>query len=343
MLRKRIAAIVSVALVLSISLPTLSLAAPNSAGNNPAAAGVTFVVDKPIYLQGQDVTMTLSNGLSTSITLSGGAPWTVTRTNKEAVYSPASTMALVEVKAGETKTWTWDQKNAEGNQVLPGAYVATLSTSSGSLEVEFSVTGLRTQKTLQNADPGMPEDRPFKDVTGAQPWGDPHVLALYQKRIVAGKGEGQFDPEGTLTRAEFVTMVLRACGIEPLATEGQDHFADTTEAHWSWANVARAVDTGIIDPEEYAEGFGPDVPITRLEICVMATRALGLEGEAGQLAKEALGFGDGEEVELRFRGHVRSAVEWGVLKGYEDNTFRPSTNATRREAAVIVYRMMDIQ
>jgi hypothetical protein len=252
-------------------------------------------------------------------------------------------MATVEVKAGESLTWTWDQKDSRGVQVKPGAYIVTLVTGSGSALSKFSVAGLRTDETLENPDPEMPSDRPFKDVTGDQPWGDPHVLKLYQKGIVKGKGADNFDPEGTLTRAEFVTMVLRACGLEPAAGEGEDVFADVTNAHWAWANITKAVEMGVVKPEEYPDGFGPDVPITRMEICVMATRALGLDGEAGQKAGEALGFEDGEEVDLAYRGYVMSAVDWGVLKGYEDNTFRPAKNATRREAAVIVYRLMDFQ
>ncbi len=306
-------------------------------------AEITFTVDKPVYLHKQTVTMTLANGLSTAITLASGAPWSVDRPNGEKVYSPAATQAIVEVKAGESKTWTWDQKDKDGAQVKPGAYILTLTTSKGTSVAKFSVAGLRTDKDTRNPDPKMPATRPFRDVTGDQPWGDPHVLALYQKGIVKGKGADNFDPEGTLTRAEFVTMVLRACGLEPVPTEGKDVFQDVTASHWAWANIAKAVELGIVKVEEYPNGFGPDVPVTRMEICVMATRALGLDGEAGQKAGEALGFEDSEEVELSYRGYIMSAVDWGILKGYEDNTFRPAKNATRREAAVIVYRLTDLQ
>jgi hypothetical protein len=308
----------------------------------PAVSEVCLTTDKQVYNQAETIPIHLMNGLVTSITLPNAAPWTITRPNGDRVFAPMATQALVEVKTGEVKTWTWDQEDADGDAAKPGVYVATLTTSSGPVTVRFCVSGLRTDSAKENPAPEMPEVRPFKDVTGDQPWGDPHVLKLYQKGIVRGKSAESFDPEGTLTRAEFVALLLRACGIEPKTEEGKDSFADVTPAHWAYACIYRAREMGIVTSDEYPDGFGPDVPITRMEICVMAARALGLEGEAGLRAGETLGFQDGEEVELRYRGYVMSAVEWGILKGYEDNTFRPGKNATRRESAVIIYRLMQV-
>ena len=65
---------------------------------------ISFTVDKPVYLQEQPVTMTLTNGLTTSMTLPSGAPWTVTRPNGDAVFTPVATTVLVEVKAGEARS-----------------------------------------------------------------------------------------------------------------------------------------------------------------------------------------------------------------------------------------------
>ena len=305
-------------------------------------AEISFSSDKKVYLQGETVTLRLKNELSSPITLASGAPWEITTPSGANVYVPQATQALVEVGPGQEKTWTWDQRDLDGKEAKPGVYVATLTTSSGPALTRFCISGLRNERGKVNADPEMPNARPFRDVTGSQPWGDPHIVALYQKGIVRGKAYDTFDPDGLLTRAEFLALLLRACGIEPAPGEGQDAFPDVTPSHWAYAYVYRAREMGIITPDEYPEGFGPDVLITRMEICVMAARTLGLEGEAGQRAGEALRFADAEEVQVQYRGYVASAVDWGVVKGYEDNTLRPAKNATRREAAVIVYRLMQI-
>ncbi|MGI6162842.1 MAG: S-layer homology domain-containing protein [Bacillota bacterium] len=144
-------------------------------------------------------------------------------------------------------------------------------------------------------------------------------------------------------------MLLRACGLEPQAIEGddteksEDPFSDVTPAHWAYAHIRRAKEMGIVMPGEYPQGFGPDVPITRMEICVMAARALGLEDEACQDAGKTLEFDDRDDVAATYRGYIAGAVNWGVLKGYLDNTFRPGDSATRREAAVIIYRLIQVE
>ena len=338
-------------LVLPLVIAASSLAAAEKQGYTQGFSAITvgslvdeisFSSDKKVYLEAETVTLKLRNGLSSPITLANGAPWEITTPSGAKVYVPQTMQALVEVGSGQEKTWTWDQRDLDGKEAKPGVYVATLTTSSGPAVTRFCISGLRNQKGKANPDPEMPNTKPFKDVTGSQPWGDPHIVALYQKGIVRGKAYDTFDPDGLLTRAEFLAMLLRACGIEPGPEEGQDAFPDVTPSHWAYAYVCRAREMGIITPDEYPEGFGPDVPITRIEICVMAARALGLEGEAGQRAGEALQFADAEQVQAQYRGYVASAVDWGVVKGYEDNTLRPAKNATRREAAVIVYRLMQV-
>lgn len=301
---------------------------------------LSLTTDKRVYSREGDVEITFENCSQTAVTLNGDAPWTISRPDGTLVYAPVATEALVEVKPGESKTWTWDLTDDSGTQVKPGVYVITLTIKDESLTAKVSVQGLRFEKHARSEEPEMPEGRPFADVDGSVSWGDPHILRLAERNIVRGRNGTAFEPDGTLTRAEFLALLLRAGGLEPGPDEGQDAFVDVTPNHWAYAIVSRAREMGLITPEEYPEGFGPDVPITRMEIAVMATRALGLDHEAGSRAGEDLAFRDCEEVRTEYRGYVASAVEWDILRGYDDNTFQPYRNATRREACVIIYRML---
>nr|WP_228378951.1 S-layer homology domain-containing protein [Thermoanaerobacter thermohydrosulfuricus] len=38
---------------------------------------------------------------------------------------------------------------------------------------------------------------------------------------------------------------------------------------------------------------------------------------------------------------VANAVKLGIVRGYEDNTFKPKDNATRAEAAAMLYRILE--
>jgi len=240
-------------------------------------------------------------------------------------------------------TWTWNQTDSKGQQVGPGLYIARLTTSEGDSVVQFNVSGLRCQEANAKGEPPMPPVRPFKDVTGEVSWGDPHILRLYEKGIVNGMGDGRFAPQETLTRAQFLAMLLRALGVEPSEGEYEAEtlpFPDVPPNHWAFRYVVRARELGIITDDEYAGSFGPDQPISRLEICIMAVRALGLDHEAVHQMGEALPFQDSDEVPLNYRGYVRVASGWDVVRGFDDNTVRPFRYATRREACVMVYRIL---
>lgn len=302
---------------------------------------VTFTTTKKVFNQAEKVVLVLKNDTDYTVTLSRGAPLEITRPNGIKVFEPVSTMVILRLAPGEETTWEWNQKDFDGKQVKPGVYIATIETSAGSFATRFCISGLRADRGKHNPEPKMEGRSPFKDVTGKELWGDPHILHLYRKGILEGKTEDQFDPSGTLTRAEFLAMLMRAADIQPESGEGKDAFADVSAKHWAYAYVYRAREMGILTPDEYPEGFGPDIPITRLEMCVMAVRTLGLEDEAVENAGVELGFDDDDDIPLTYRGYVKVMVDWGVIAGYPDNTFRPERNATRREAAVIIYRIAE--
>lgn len=345
--------VLSFSIVLSGSTARVALAAallagdPESGATDPSEPtfdlistpvgrdGITFNMSKSIYRLGEAVEFTLANHSESTITLSRGAPWVIKSADGTVVLDPISIMVIVELNPGDAMTWTWNQRDDSGVQVGPGIYSITIETSSGELSAPFCITGLKSEKDHQNPDPQMPERNPFKDVTGEHPWGDPHILALYERGIVRGKSADTFDPDGTLTRAEFLAMLLRACGVDVSSVTSETD-------HWAGPYIDAAATLRIIRPEEYPAGFDPDAPITRLEISVMAVRALGLENEVSGETGTQLEFADSEDISEAYRGYVAKAIEWGVLRGYSDSTLRPGNQATRREAAVIIYRLMPL-
>jgi uncharacterized protein YkwD len=184
-------------------------------------------------------------------------------------------------------------------------------------------------------------------------WARPQIIRLLREGIVSGVGAGQYQPNAPLTRAAFVKMLAgaRQWPVRPGQSGG---FADTA-AHWLGAQgyIAAAVEAGVVVPGEYAGGrFRPDQPITREEIAVLVTRALGLDAEARSRVM-ALADGGATVAGKTFTdagswtraGHVAVAMEQGIITGYQGAdglyTFAPGRQATRAEAAVMVLRAMD--
>ncbi|MFZ5827894.1 MAG: S-layer homology domain-containing protein [Bacillota bacterium] len=184
-------------------------------------------------------------------------------------------------------------------------------------------------------------------------WGLAAVRRLLEAGIVSGYGDGSYRPNATLSRSAFVKMLTAANGL-PLRTGDGGGFLDTG-SHWvtEQGYLGAAVAAGLIRPDEYpGRRFEPDRAISREEIAVMVTRALGLEQEAqarqiklvgGAATLGARTFSDASTW-IR-SGYIAVAVEAGIITGYAEPdgryTFRPERSATRAEAAVMVVRALD--
>lgn len=330
-------------MVVSLTLiPLLTAAAPGFSGKE--GGRVTLSVDKTLYPQGQKVTITLYNGTNKPLTMPSGAPWSIADSDGDTVYRPTSIQKLSTVKAGESRVWSWNQKAENRKQVAAGSYSVLLKTSVGEFSVDFAISGLKKDVKVDNPEPVFEKlPNPFKDVTGKVAWGDAHILRLAQLGIVKGKTADTFEPDARLTRGEFVALLLRAADLAPKDDEefsADLPFEDVPPDHWAHRYVAKAARLGIITQAEYRRKFEPEGNITRMEISIMLTRALGLDAEAMEDAGSKLPFDDAKEVPPLHRGYVLRSIEWKVLKGYEDNTFRPNRPATRREACVMLYRVL---
>lgn len=103
-------------------------------------------------------------------------------------------------------------------------------------------------------------------------------------------------------------------------------------SHWGKKYVETMANKLIV--EGYENGtFGPDRSITRAEFATVIVRALGLSGKKAPAAS----FHDVRSNDW-FADAVAAAVEAGIVKGYEDGTFRPNQVITREELAAMVVR-----
>ncbi len=191
---------------------------------------------------------------------------------------------------------------------------------------------------LQPPDPdyfsGGGKTSSFGDIADV-PWAEQAINALYKAGIVNGEAEGVFAPNDNVTRAEFLAMLVRTFN---LASENNENgFSDVNEGDWYFDCVNTAVGTGIVNgiSEDY---FGAEENITRQDIAVMCLRlwdAIGREMTGNINAS----FTDYDEVSDYALDAVASLAQAGIVNGNETGAFKPLDNATRAEAAVIIYRL----
>lgn len=110
----------------------------------------------------------------------------------------------------------------------------------------------------------------FKDVP-ADAWYAQAVNALASLGIVAGVGNGNYEPERAITRAEFCAIAVR---FTNKMAEGTQKFADVPETYWAHDYIDTANAYGWVTG--YGNGnFGPYDHITRAQAAVIINRMTG--------------------------------------------------------------------
>ncbi|WP_217596362.1 S-layer homology domain-containing protein [Cohnella sp. GbtcB17] len=179
----------------------------------------------------------------------------------------------------------------------------------------------------------------FGDLANHWSRGDVEVLAA--RGIVTGDPDGSFRPNGKLTRAEFVKLLLPFFANRAGANQGSSRsYADVPRDAWYAEAVSIATTAGIV---QGADGkFRPTDPVTREEMAVMLYRALGIVTDDLDPEKLLSVFNDGAKVSGWARMQVAYAVKAGLLKG-SGGRLNPGATATRAEAATVLLRVLEAQ
>ncbi len=182
--------------------------------------------------------------------------------------------------------------------------------------------------------PDTTENVKFDDLSNV-PWAVEAIEALTQEGILNGVSEHEFAPEKTVTRAEFLKMVMTAFDL-PVSND-DTAFTDVTKDDWYYGYVVGASSLGIVSG--YGDGaFGPNDNITRQDMAVILVKAL---QQASVSLEEAaqVSFADDGDIDAYAKQSVYQLANAGVINGKGDNLFVPKDFATRAEAAVMIYKI----
>jgi len=179
----------------------------------------------------------------------------------------------------------------------------------------------------------------FSDISRSN-WYYNAVQFSYDNGIMSGKGNGQFDPAGNLTRAEFVTT-LYSMEEKPVVSY-KNTFSDVPNGEWYTNSVLWANQIDIASG--YGNGkFGVSDNITREQLAMMvykyAVEVCGYEPESTE--DILLGFSDANKVSSWAVKAMEWAVTNGIISGTGDNRLNPQGNALRCECAQILKSFHD--
>lgn len=258
---------------------------------------------------------------------------TYNKTDKgQTAYSLAgksiTSMSVLETLINEIYT----EQTAPNNGGSPGGSGGSGGSGGGfpgfiSGSTASSVTGISVP-----ADNGM-----FSDL-GSFTWAKEAIEGLAKDGIVSGVGNRQFAPDRNITREEFVKIIVNAFGFSTDTYVGCE-FDDVDKNSWAYPYISKASELGIISGISHTQ-FGTGKNITREDMAVMVVRAMGIAGMELTEVKDTVAFGDGEKISDYAKESVEALVGAGIINGFEDNTFRPQSAATRAQSAVMLYSVV---
>ena len=164
-------------------------------------------------------------------------------------------------------------------------------------------------------------------------WAYSAVMNLSEKSVINGYEDGSFRPENSVTRAEFIKMIVTATGgIEKSA---QCDFSDVSENDWFYEAVATGYKNKLITGSDGT--FRPFDTITRQEAAtIIYRRLLGMNVQP-EAIRDAHIFNDESLIADYAKNAIDALYKNGIINGVSDSEFKPLEGCTRAQSAMLIY------
>ncbi|HKL10218.1 MAG TPA: S-layer homology domain-containing protein [Clostridia bacterium] len=182
-------------------------------------------------------------------------------------------------------------------------------------------------------------EKAFTDT--ARHWAASDIGVMASRHIANGMTESTFAPEGTITRSQFATLLVRAIGLT--LVDEDSAFGDVAAAEWYRQYVMTAYRAGLVNGMG-GGNFAPESNITREQMAVMIMRAYNelKDVDYMNIATTAqVRFNDQTSIASWASHAVLIANDLGIINGMTADKFAPAENATRAQAIVMIKRLLE--
>ncbi len=178
----------------------------------------------------------------------------------------------------------------------------------------------------------------FDDMQGYE-WANEAVDTLFNAKIVNGMSDFLYCPKQFVTREQFAKLLCAAFDIEK--GELEVSFSDADKNAWYYPYIEIMASNGLING--IGNGiFGVGSNITRQDMAVMMYR-VGEKLKYFSLSPTNYPFNDSGLIAPYAIKAVNTLREQGIVNGDNMGNFNPTSNATRAEAAQIIYNMYKLK
>jgi PKD repeat protein len=214
---------------------------------------------------------------------------------------------------------------------------------------EYTEVGRYTVSLAVTTDLGPDTETKQRCITALFPdvltdhWAWRQVIACVDANIVKGYDDGLYHPEYPVTRDQMAVYISRAL-VSPSGDAAipdpvpPPSFSDVSPTHWAYKHIEYAVSQNVV--KGYDDGtYQPGLTVDRGQMAVYVARAMVAPGGDAAIPDPVppATFPDVPDTFWAYK-QVEYCVGQGVVKGYDDGTYRPANPVTRDQMAVYVAR-----
>ncbi len=179
-------------------------------------------------------------------------------------------------------------------------------------------------------------DKSFDDIKNH--WAKVPIEALAARGVVRGTSDVTFNPQGNITRADFITLIVRYFDFR---SANKDNFSDVNSDKYYAQPIAIAKGLGIVTGTGDNK-YNPLNYISRQDMMVIYNRALKESGQYQKLEKiekSLKDFTDKNNVSMYAVDSVDYMISTGIIKG-ANNLINPKASTTRAEVSQVLYNLL---
>ena len=175
----------------------------------------------------------------------------------------------------------------------------------------------------------------IKDVSAGY-WASTEITEVVSDDILFTDGTGRFNPESDITRAEFVTALLKVLNNADLPVVPNNNYLDIIPSDPYYNDIMRSDSLDLV--HGYPDGnFMPNKAMLRSE-CVAVISHITKDSTPSLAILDQ--FGDKKDIPNWDINQYAKTITYGIYVNHPDtNMLEPNRNLTRAEAAVILYRL----
>jgi len=182
----------------------------------------------------------------------------------------------------------------------------------------------------------------FTDVTEGD-WALIEINACFEAGIVGGYPEGDYKPEGQVTRDQMAVYISRSictptgeAGMLDYVPPATPSFTDVPTDFWCYKYIEYAAEHTVVGG--YEDGtYQPQVPLDRGQMAVFIARAIAGDDQSIPAPTGDPSFADVPADFWSYR-HIEYAAAEEVAGGYTDGLYHPEYTCTRDQMAVFISR-----